>query len=125
WVLRGVQWHPVLYLKAPLSELDPEQAKAHLKAHFEEEAERGVVPKAYDLLLRAVLFPFRALARRLLVLPQLGVEELIRVSKQLVYVGYYNDPRTFPTIQYKVFEERDRAKLLKAGGHVPSPACTR
>ncbi|HKP75623.1 MAG TPA: GMC family oxidoreductase, partial [Longimicrobiaceae bacterium] len=121
WVLRAVQWHPVFYLKAPLSELDRELAYEHLRQHFEIEPGRGVVPRFYDRLLHIVLAPFRGAAKAIVNLPQLGAEELIRVSKQLVYVGYYADPRTFPKIGYRVFEERDRAKELKRQGLVPSP----
>jgi choline dehydrogenase-like flavoprotein len=121
WVLRAVQWHPVLYLKAPLSELDRELAFEHLRAHFEEEPERGVVPRIYDRILRILLFPFRGVAQSLVNIPQLGAEELIRVSKQLVYVGYYSDARTFQEIGYAPFEERPRAVTLKERGLVPSP----
>jgi len=121
WVLRGVQWHPTLYLKAPLSELDRQLAYEHLRQHFEIDPERGVVPRLYDRLLSLLLSPFRGVAKSLLNVPQLGAEELIRVSKQLVYVGYYADARTFPHIGYQVFEERPRAVELKARGLVPSP----
>ncbi|HEU4556951.1 MAG TPA: GMC family oxidoreductase N-terminal domain-containing protein, partial [Longimicrobium sp.] len=122
FVLRGVQWHPVLYTKAPLSELDAGQRLAHLRTHFEIEPQRGVIPRIWDRILKIVLFPLRAAVSALTRVAQLGTEQLIRVAKQLVYVGYYSDARTFPTIGYEPFEERPRAISLKERGLVPSPA---
>jgi choline dehydrogenase-like flavoprotein len=122
WVLRGVQWHPVLYTKAPLSELDAGQRLAHLRTHFEVEPVRGVVPRIWDRVLQLLFLPIKGAARALTRVAQLGTEQLIRVAKQLVYVGYYSDARTHPTIGYQPFEQRPRAVRLKERGLVPSPA---
>ncbi len=104
WVHRatlfGVQWHPLLSLKPPLSELDPADRLAHLKAHFQRT----------DRLIPQPLQPF--------------VQAAIRVCKQLTYVGYYGDRRSFPAIGYTVWEERPRFAELRKSGRlqvVPDP----
>ncbi|MFQ5674523.1 MAG: hypothetical protein ACE5G1_01390, partial [bacterium] len=95
--LMSLQLHPLLYFKAPLSELSQAQRLAHLKKHFQ----------------REVLFPdLPDWWRRL-------VQAIIRIGKQLSYVGYYNDPATFDSIGYKRFTERDRFRDLQEAGKIP------
>jgi choline dehydrogenase-like flavoprotein len=102
WVYRaallGIQFHPLLYLKAPFSELDANSRLRHLKRHFRREVLFGAIPDWW---------------RRL-------VQIMIRVGKQLVYVGYYADPATFESIGYRPFSERRRA----AGQPVPAKSQT-
>jgi len=87
--------HPLLYLKAPMSELDEEQRLAHLKKHFLREGLRGALPDIW---------------RRF-------VQSFIRVAKQLAYVGYYNDPRTHSQVGYVPFSQRERYRDLD----IPEP----
>ena len=101
WVQRAglvaMQLHPLLSLKAPFSELDEESRLDHLKTHFGSDvlAKRGP-----DQIRRFV-------------------QAIIRVANQLAYVGYYGDPRSFPTIGYERFEDRARYRVLDAQGKIP------
>jgi hypothetical protein len=90
WVYRaalfGAEYHPLLYLKAPLSELDEIQREHHLRVHFERNVLLPIGPEWWRRMVQAV----------------------IRVGKQLVYVGYYSDPRTFKAVGYRPFSQRER-----------------
>lgn len=103
WVYRValfVLWlHPLLYFKAPMSELDEELRLAHLKKHFLRDVIRGVLP---DFVRRFV-------------------QVVIRVAKQLTYVGYYNDPRAFAEVGYVPFSQRERARELDIPERRPHP----
>ena len=103
WVYRValfVVWlHPLLYFKSPMSELDEEQRVAHLKKHFLRDVIRGVLP---DFLRRFV-------------------QIVIRVAKQLTYVGYYNDRRAFAEIGYVPFSQRERIRELDIPQRRPHP----
>ncbi len=94
WVYRAVLYgnffHPCLYLKAPLSELDEELRLRHLKKHFY----RDVLIKFFPTIIRQF------------------VQQMIRVAKQLTYVGYYSDARTYKDVGYELFSQRDRTKRL-------------
>ncbi|HEX8693456.1 MAG TPA: GMC family oxidoreductase [Longimicrobium sp.] len=98
WVQRAalvaIQAHPVLYLKAPLSELDQEGRLDHLKRHFFADVLLPLLPDVFRRLVQAV----------------------IRIGKQVTYVGYYNDPRAHATVGYRVFEARPRAEELRTLG---------
>jgi choline dehydrogenase-like flavoprotein len=102
WVYRAalvaIQAHPLLYLKAPFSELDADTRLAHVKRHFRRDVLLGVIPDWWRRLVQIV----------------------IRVGKQLVYVGYYADPATFASIGYRPFSER----LRVAGRPVPPKSPT-
>ena len=102
WIQRGtllgLQVHPLLYFSPPLSELDDDGRLQHLKAHFEREGASGS------------LLPDRI---------RQFVQAMIRVAKQLTYVGYYADPRSFPLIGYERFSARPRYRDLDARGLVP------
>jgi choline dehydrogenase-like flavoprotein len=98
-VLLGIQLHPLLYLKAPLSELDPATRLKHLKDHFRRDVLRRLVPMWWQIVVQA----------------------MIRVAQQLVYVGYYNDPRTFKSVGYVRFTERPRYHTLNIPPRGPHP----
>lgn len=98
--LRALQLHPVLYLRAPLSELDEESRLRHLKTHFHTAVLRRVLP---DVLRRFV-------------------QGLIRVAQQLTYAGYYNDPLSHAEVGYQPFRSRERFGRLVAQGAIPAPA---
>jgi choline dehydrogenase-like flavoprotein len=77
----GLQLHPLIYVKPPLSELDPDMRREHLEKHFRK------LPR----------WPFTQ-----------WVRAMIRVGQQLSYAGYYNDPETFESVGYKRFSARAR-----------------
>lgn len=85
-----VHFHPVLYLKPPLPELDPISRTEHLKQHFFTDVSARVLPEWW---------------RR-------WVAGLIKVAKQLTYLGYYNDPRADKSVGYVRYKDRPRAQPL-------------
>ena len=89
-VLYGIFFHPQFYFKAPFSELDEEARLRHLKKHFY----RDVLVKFLPGLIRRF------------------VQQMIRVAKQLTYVGYYSDAQTFADVGYTPFSQRKRAAAL-------------
>ncbi|QXD16814.1 GMC family oxidoreductase [Rhodocaloribacter litoris] len=89
-VLFSLHLHPLLYFKPPFPELSSEERLRHLKRHFYR-----------DVLFKAMPDVYRQL-----------VQAMIRVAKQLTYVGYYNDPRVHPGIGYRRFSERERYGTL-------------
>ena len=95
--LVALQLHPVLYGKPPLSELDDETRLDHLKTHFY----RDVVSRLIPDFVRQY------------------VQAMIRIAKQLTYIGYYNDRRTYASVGYVPFEERERFPQLVASGQIP------
>ena len=103
WVQRAgliaMQLHPLLTLKAPFSELDEAARLDHLKTHFHRDVLRRRLP---DQLRRFV-------------------QAIIRVANQLVYVGYYSDPRSHDAIGYEPFERRERYGRLDRAGRIPVP----
>jgi choline dehydrogenase-like flavoprotein len=103
WVQRAgliaMQLHPLLTLKAPFSELDEAARLDHLKTHFQRDVVRRRLP---DQLRRFV-------------------QAMIRVANQLVYVGYYSDPRSHGAIGYQPFERRERYGRLDRAGRIPTP----
>ncbi len=94
WVYRislfAIYLHPVLYFKAPFSELDAAQRLEHLKKHFRRQVILRLIPDWWRQL----------------------VQLWIRVGKQLAYLGYYNDRRSFTSIGYVPFSERPRYRTL-------------
>ncbi len=88
WLFRaalfGTQLLPVFRLRPPMSEMEPELRRKDLQQRF------GYKPLSEldDDRGRQIL------------------QALIRISKQLVYVGYYNDPKVHPSIGYTPFSQR-------------------
>jgi choline dehydrogenase-like flavoprotein len=89
-VLTGMQIYPLLSFHVPLSSMDPAERKRFLEDRF------------YKRLSAKPLF-FRDLIR-----------VMIRISKQLAYMGYYNNPKVFPVIGYTAFEDRPDTPQKKA-----------
>jgi choline dehydrogenase-like flavoprotein len=98
--LFSMQLHPLLYAKAPFSELDEESRLDHLDRHF-------------YAAVRLKRFPPEPIRR--------FVQVMLRMANQLTYVGYYNDPRSHPTVGYKPFPQRQRYAVLEAAGKIPEP----
>jgi choline dehydrogenase-like flavoprotein len=83
WAMLGLQVHPLLFLKPPLSELAPDLRRDHLITCFEK------------------VRPTHNWVRNL---PQVCV----RMAQQLCYAAYYNDPRAWEEIGYQPFSKRPR-----------------
>jgi choline dehydrogenase-like flavoprotein len=103
WVYRlalfGMYLHPLLYLKAPFSELDEDARLDHIKKHFHREVLLRLVPDWWRRLVQA----------------------MIRVGQQVTYLGYYNDPRSFRALGYTPFSERSRDRRLAIPPRRPHP----
>jgi choline dehydrogenase-like flavoprotein len=97
--LIGLQLHPLLYLKAPFSALDEASRLDHLKTHLYRDVLLKLIP---DFTRRYV-------------------QVMLRMATQLTYLGYYNDPRSFPSVGYQPFPERERYRVLDQAGKIPTP----
>jgi choline dehydrogenase-like flavoprotein len=86
--LFGIALRPLLALLPPLPDIEPNERREWLKTRFD----------------------------RPLLVPNL-TRGGIRICQQVAYAGYYNDPRTFASVGYKRFTERDRYPSL----HVQQP----
>jgi choline dehydrogenase-like flavoprotein len=99
-VLIGIQIYPLLTFKPPFSYLNAEDRLAFLRKRFYQEVTLRLVPEFWRTL----------------------VQGMIRMGKQLSYLGYYNDPRTFDSVGYVPFSKRkDFAQRLKENPE-PEPA---
>ena len=81
-VLNGMEIYPLLSLHPPLSMMDPWSRRQFLEQRFY----RGVplLPGFWRTITKV----------------------MIRIAKQIAYLGYYNDPRTFESVGYVPFEKR-------------------
>ena len=98
-VLFFLHMHPLLYGKAPLAELSEQRRLAHIKKHFQAGALLPILPRFWRNLVQAT----------------------IRLAQQLTFVGYYSDERTFESVGYVRFSERDRYKSLDIPEPRPHP----
>ncbi|MEW6509898.1 MAG: GMC family oxidoreductase [Bacteroidota bacterium] len=105
-VLTGMEVYPLLSLRPPLSTMESSQRLRFLRRRFYQDVTLRLVPE----LWRTV------------------VQGMIRMSKQLAYLGYYSDPRTFASVGYVPFSQRsDSAKRLRKspeGKHLPLKVMT-
>jgi choline dehydrogenase-like flavoprotein len=93
-VLTGIQFYPLLSLRPPFSYMNPEDRLNFLKRRFYQDVTRRLVPPFWRTL----------------------VQVMIRIGKQLSYIGYYNDPRTFESVGYVPFSKRNpAAQEIKQG----------
>lgn len=118
WVHRAslfaIWLHPLLAaFRAPFSELDAPTRLAYLKERFQGAEELDPIPE------RDPPPPPLAVVRRLADWVGKRVPIVIRVAQQLTYVGYYNDPRSFASVGYEPFSERDRYAELEDAGRIP------
>jgi choline dehydrogenase-like flavoprotein len=93
-VLFGIELTPLLTLLPPLSLLEPDDRRAFLVKHFQK-------PPAWPPFLKHAIMI------------------MIRICQQLSFAGYYNDPRSWPSIGYKPFSERPREKPIPDPGPHP------
>lgn len=118
WVHRaalfGIWLHPLLVrFRAPISELDPRARLRYLKEHFQRAEVLDPIPE------REPPPPPLAVVQRFAAWVRKRVPAMIRVAQQLTYVGYYNDPRSFASVGYERFSERDRHAELERSGEIP------
>src|SRR5207237_2841150 len=79
--LVGMQIYPLLTLHPPLSYMPEEERLEFIKRRFYQDVTFRLVPEFWRQL----------------------VQVMIRSGKQLCYLGYYNDPRTFESVGYIPF----------------------
>ena len=89
--LTAIELYPVVFFKAPSSYMRPEDRKAFLMKHFYQDVTLRLAPKFISDI----------------------VQGMIRLGKQLCYMGYYNDPKVHPYIGYTPFTQRaDKAERI-------------
>ncbi|HKP86168.1 MAG TPA: GMC family oxidoreductase [Blastocatellia bacterium] len=92
-VLLGIEIYPLLSFKPLLSHLNPTDRLRFIRKRFYQEVTLRLVPEFWRTL----------------------VQGMIRMGKQLSYLGYYNDERTFESVGYVKFTKRpDTEQRLKA-----------
>lgn len=91
-VLTGMQAYPLLTFKPPFSYMSAPDRLKFLKKRFYRDVQRRLVPGFIRTFVQAS----------------------IRMAKQLCYLGYYADRRTFASVGYVPFSERpDRNERLR------------
>jgi choline dehydrogenase-like flavoprotein len=88
WVIKaalaGISFYPLLFLRLPLSLMASDQRREFLEKRF-----RGDVAR-----------------RRIGSLRRWLVQAMIRLSQQMVYLGYYGDPASWEEVGYVPFSQR-------------------
>ncbi|HKA37409.1 MAG TPA: GMC family oxidoreductase [Thermoanaerobaculia bacterium] len=82
--LVALEFYPLLSFKPPLSYLDRAARRQFIEKRFYQDVTLRLIPQFLRVLVRA----------------------LIGMGKQLSYLGYYNDPRTFASVGYVPFSQR-------------------
>ncbi len=82
--LMGIEYFPLLFFKPPISYMQVFDRKRFLQRHFYQHVTLHLTPKFIRFAIQGV----------------------IRLAKQLCYMGYYNDKRTFESIGYIPFSQR-------------------
>lgn len=91
-VLNAIQFYPMLSFNPPFNYMRKEDRLEFLKKRFYQEVTFRLVPEFWRIFVQA----------------------MIRMAKQLCYMGYYNDERTFKSIGYIPFSQRsDNAERKK------------
>ncbi|MFN0016173.1 MAG: GMC family oxidoreductase N-terminal domain-containing protein [Saprospiraceae bacterium] len=93
--LLGIQYYPFLFLKVPFSHMNAPDRLTFIKRRFYQNITDRSVTRFWAEI----------------------VQGMIRMGKQLCYMGYYNDPKTYPTVGYVPFSQR--AQL--PAPHTPKP----
>jgi choline dehydrogenase-like flavoprotein len=90
WLMKaalvGLELYPLTYLRPPLRLMGPERRRGFIEAHFEGDVARRRVGELRRWLAQA----------------------MIRLGQQVVYLGYYGDPRTHASVGYVPFSKRPR-----------------
>ncbi len=87
-VISALYFYPVLSLMPPLPYISPERRLAFLKKRFYMDVEARLMPEFWRVFAQG----------------------MIRIAKQMCYIGYYNDKRTFASVGYVPFSERKDLK---------------
>lgn len=91
-VMTAMYIYPLLSFNPPIPYMSREKRLAYLKKRFYRDVSLALTPKFVHTFLSA----------------------MIRMSKQLCYMGYYNDPRVHPSIGYIPFSKRADSALRLA-----------
>lgn len=83
-VVSLLYFYPILSLKPPLPYIASAARLEFLKKRFYRDVEARLIPEFWRVLAQG----------------------LIRIAKQMCYIGYYNDKRTFASVGYVPFSER-------------------
>jgi len=83
-VVTALYFYPLLSLKPPLPYISSEDRREFLKKRFYRDVETRLIPEFWRVIAQG----------------------LIRIAKQMCYIGYYNDKRTFASVGYVPFSER-------------------
>jgi choline dehydrogenase-like flavoprotein len=86
-VLTAMQYYPLLTLRAPFSHLPPADRLEFLERRFYRAITLRLTPPFVRTLIQAA----------------------IRMAKQLCYLGYYGDARTFDEVGYTPYSQRGRS----------------
>lgn len=99
-VITGLYFYPILSLLPPLPYIEPKSLHEFLKKRFYRDVEARLIPGWWRTLAQG----------------------MIRIAKQMCYIGYYNDKRTFASVGYIPFSERkDYAERLSKSPRQPDP----
>ncbi len=101
WVITGLYFYPLLSLKPPLPYIEARRRHEFLKKRFYRDVQARRIPEFWRVL----------------------VQGMIRIAKQMCYIGYYNDSRTFASVGYIPFSARKDAatRLRTAKPRLPRP----
>jgi choline dehydrogenase-like flavoprotein len=83
-VITGLYFYPLLSFYPPLPYLSPNKRLEFLKKRFYRDIEARLIPEFWRVIAQG----------------------MIRIAKQMCYIGYYSDKRTFPSVGYIPFSER-------------------
>ncbi|MFL5809325.1 MAG: GMC family oxidoreductase N-terminal domain-containing protein, partial [Flavisolibacter sp.] len=104
WVTRlamlGIEIYPLFFLKPPTSFMRPDDRKQFLERHFYQDVSLRLAPPVLRMLVQA----------------------MIRMGKQLCFMGYYNDAKTFDSIGYIPFSKRANKEERMKKFDPPEPA---
>ena len=106
WVVKvallGLWLYPLRFLKPTFPRMKPEARREFVEKRF----------------VRDIAYGRVHLARRL-------IQAMFRLSSQMAYLGYYGDPRTFSSVGYRPFSERERfdEELKKVPKTLPRLDC--
>ncbi|HUI31796.1 MAG TPA: GMC family oxidoreductase [Candidatus Acidoferrales bacterium] len=99
-VISGLYFYPILSLLPPLPYIAPGSRHEFLKKRFYWDVEKRLIPGWWRTLAQG----------------------MIRIAKQMCYIGYYNDKRTFASVGYVPFSERkDHDERVSKSPRQPDP----
>jgi choline dehydrogenase-like flavoprotein len=92
WVMRvaliGVNFYPLLFVKPAFTLMAADERRDFMQRRFGDDVAR----------------------RRIGSLRRWLVQGMFRISQQVVYLGFYSDPRTWPAVGYEPFSARPESK---------------